>query len=168
MVAIYGGPFDETASVWLGADLAAVTTWSATTFAISTSTPAHPQEESVDVAVETTSERGEAQAAFTYSEPCNGIAATPSSVSFSPAGTSAEVRITLDGCATGVVRVDDTYVDSSGVTYGMTWSSVPSAVDGSTAVTLGYAASARTVTAYFTPRISTDQGPVSVSVNAGP
>lgn len=161
-VTIYGGPFTESAVVTFDGAQASVTSWTATTLAVVT-----PAGDSgpADIAVRTDEGEGTGTGAYTYEEPCDGVAASPSYV-HTGNDDDQDVTITLTGCATGVVAVDETYTGYDGTVYGVTWTSVPASVDGTGTATLRLQHWSRlTPSSSYYPYLETDQGRVTIEVD---
>lgn len=156
-VTLYGGPFDESASVWFGADTATVTAATATT--LSVLTPAHSIEEAVVVVVETSTGRGEAVSAFAYVEPCLGVAPSSTTIDMD-LQTVNDATITLTGCATGISPAQQ----YAGYLEFVSW---PSSVDGTGSVTVRlYGSSSSGGYGEWTISLGTDQGMLDFVVHA--
>lgn len=140
-VRLHGGPFIEAGlAVAFGGTAGTVVAWTGTT--VDVLTPAHEKEASVDVDVTTTAGAGHAASSFAYVEPCEGITASPLTVSVGHTN-SADIDITLTGCATTVSGEGDVgySVYGAGTWYdsAISWSSLPTSVDGIAHATLHWA-----------------------------
>lgn len=161
-VTIYGGPFRADAVVTFASASATVLSWTESTLAVVTP-PGSPG--LVDVTVTTEAGSGGASGVYTYVEPCAGVVASPSSVRTGN-DDDEDVSITLTGCATGIVGVGETYVGYDGTTYGVTWTSVPTSVDGTGTATLRLLHWSRfTPSSSYYPYLQTDQGRVTIEVD---